>query len=137
MVRALMDIKDLPLQLALDMYNNILTPSIADESKADYCRMCESLEYSIFTSNREGCMVDWSTINNDINFTKKLISFFGVAEVPWLAYESINFILMFSKNGQASTAHLFHYNRKPYIVSLYKESAVLLSLPGEIYIVRS
>ena len=61
-IRALYENKEAPLALIVDMYNNVLVPSIAGKSKEGYTEMSESIEYDYFaTATVDKCdFIDWS-----------------------------------------------------------------------------
>ena len=119
-IRALYDIKDILLPLAVDIYEKAFVSSIAEKYEADYIKMCESLGYDYFAANSEAkCpLVDWSEAQNNLEFSKEYINIFAhPIEGIWVAHEALSFIYSFAKDGKAGRIQSFEFKGKKFLIS--------------------
>lgn len=132
-VRALYDMKGHPLSLVVDIYNTAFVASIAEESEAEYLRMCEALTYDYFSSNLASCsIVNLADANNDLIFSKKYMAIFAhPIEGIWVAYEALSLIYSCAKEGKAGRIHLFEYKANPFLIVLADNRTVLFATPKE------
>ena len=129
-IRALHDIKDIPLPLVVDMYEKAIVPSIAEEYEADYIKMSESLAYDYFATNLEAkCpLVDWSEAQNNLEFSKEYINIFAhPIEGIWVAYEALSFIYSFAKDGKAGRIQAFEFKGKKFLIGLDNQTVVFVT----------
>lgn len=115
-VRAVYEMKDTPLPIAVDMYK-IIVDSIEEEFQAAYEEMIKPLTYDFRASDTEEKCVfeEWSEAMNDLYFTKGYTSLF---EEPiyalWIAYEALTLIFELKPDGKTGDVQVFYYKRKKF-----------------------
>ena len=104
-IRALYDMKDIPLPLAVDLYAQTFVPSIDKESEPVYSKMTKELKYDMIASSQD-IAVDWSRSNNKLLFTKGYVDLFekSCVQAIWIAYEALR--MVFSCHQDLKTADL-------------------------------
>ena len=129
-IRALYEIKDAPLALIVDMYKNVMVPSIAEESREGYMKMSESLAYYYFdTVTSDKCdFVDWMELNNNLKFSKRYMKLFRhPLEGIWVAYEALIYVFDFMKDGKAAKVQIFSYNGKSFWIGIDNEKVIFIT----------
>ena len=129
-IRALYENKEAPLALIVDMYNNVLVPSIAGKSKEGYTEMSESIEYDYFaTATVDKCdFIDWSKLNNKLKFSKRYMEIFrNLVEGLWVAYEALSMVFLLMKDGKAAKVHIFSYNGKSFWIGVTNETVIFIT----------
>lgn len=125
-VRALYELRGVPLSLVVDIYNTAFVASIAEVSEAEYLRMCEALTYDFFSSNSARCsFVNWAAANNNLIFSKEYMAIFEhPIEGLWVAYEALSLVFSCAKEGKAGRIQLFEYKATPFLIVLDNQTVV-------------
>lgn len=96
-VRALYDMKDTPLSLAVDLYAKTIVPSIDEKSEPAYTKMIEDLEYDMFAVS-EDITSDWSQSQNKLFFTQGYLDIFKNPDLQVFHFRGSKFWIKHEKD---------------------------------------
>lgn len=130
-VRALYDMKDTPLPLAVDLYAKTIVPSIDEKSEPAYTKMIEDLEYDM-SAGLEDITSDWSQSQNKLFFTQGYLDIFknpfeNPVQAIWIAYEALNMIFTFHPDFKAADLQVFHFRGSKFWIKHEKDYVVFLT----------
>ncbi len=123
--------KELPLNMAIDLYRKCYVPSITDQEL--YENLCSQLEYDYFKTFKEN-IINWKIFPNNLKVTKGYISIFNDPDIGILmAYEALSMIFDLAKDGCAAHAHFFSFSGKNFMV-ITDKNTVIVCKPSELKI---
>ena len=133
-VRALYEMKDTPLPLAIDLYVKTIVPAIDKSSEKAYTEIVESLEYDMIASSGDTAS-DWSSDKNSLYFTHGYTNLFKNAfENPikaiWTAHESLSLIFTCHPDYKAADLHVFYWKGNRFLVK-HENIGILFLTPEE------
>ena len=129
-IEALLNVKDCPLPLAVDMYEKTILPSIEDESMDDYNEMIESLTYDYFSvcNKEENAFVDWSLLKNKIAFSPNYFMIFEDPEIGlWIAYEALLLVFTMYPDHYAADYQPFAYKDNDFCVHAEGDHVIIFA----------
>ena len=119
-VRALLEVTDCPLPLAVDLYEKTIIPSICEESEEAYNNIITELSYDFMASDSEEkcAYTDWGEANNQFGFSAGYINIFE--ETPeyaaWIAYEALIMIFSLYPDHNAGYMQSFAWKERRFLV---------------------
>ncbi len=133
-VRALYDMKDTPLPLAVDLYAKTIVPSIDEKSEPAYKKMIEDLEYDMFAVSKD-ITSDWSQSQNKLFFTQGYLDIFkNPFEEPvraiWIAYEALTMIIICYPDFKTADLQVFHFRESEFWIK-HEQDYVVFHTPAE------